>query len=92
MASEVRRVLAPGGVLMIQLYPFYLSEHGDHGWHRPSFEHLLTGVDETPDDAFLNRITLDELHWALFAADSTSARWSSSTTPSTSHRNCSTAA
>ena len=51
---------------MIQLYPFYLSEHGDHGWHRPSFEHLLTGVDETPDDAFLNRITLDELHRALF--------------------------
>ena len=67
MASEIRRVLAPGGVLMIQLYPFYLSEHGDHGWHRPSFEHLLTGVDETPDEAFLNRITLDELHGALFA-------------------------
>lgn len=67
MAREVRRVLAPGGVVMIQLFPFYLSEHGDHGWHRPSFEHLLTGVDETPDDAFLNRITLDELHRGLLA-------------------------
>jgi SAM-dependent methyltransferase len=67
MAREVRRVLAPDGVVMIQLYPFYLSEHGDHGWHRPSFEHLVTGVDETPDDAYLNRTTLDELHRALLA-------------------------
>ncbi len=67
MAREVRRVLAPRGIVMIQLYPFYLSEHGDHGWHRPSFAHLLSGVDETPDDAFLNRTTLDELHQALLA-------------------------
>jgi SAM-dependent methyltransferase len=67
MAREVGRVLAPGGVVMIQLFPFYFSEHGDHGWHRPSFEHLLTGVDETPDDAYLNRTTLDELHRALLA-------------------------
>jgi len=67
MAREVRRVLTADGVVMIQLFPFYFSEHGDHGWDRPSFEHLLTGVDETPDDAFLNRTTLDGLHHALLA-------------------------
>lgn len=67
MAREVRRVLAPNGVVMIQLFPFYLSEHGDHGWGRPSFAHLLTGRDETPDDAYLNRTTLDELHRSLLA-------------------------
>jgi ubiquinone/menaquinone biosynthesis C-methylase UbiE len=67
MARELRRVLVPGGIVMIQLFPFYFSEHGDHGWHRPSFEHLVTGVDETPDNAYLNRTTLDELHRALVA-------------------------
>lgn len=65
MCREVHRVLAPGGVLMIQLFPFYLSEHGDHGWHRASFAHLVSGCDETPDDAYLNRITLDDLHRAI---------------------------
>ena len=65
MVREVRRVLVPGGVVMIQLFPFYSSEHGDHGWDRPGFAHLVTGRDETPDDAFLNKITLDGLHRAL---------------------------
>jgi SAM-dependent methyltransferase len=67
ISRELCRVLTPDGVVMIQLYPFYLSEHGDHGWHRPSFEHLLTGHDETPGDAYLNRTTLDGLHRDLLA-------------------------
>jgi len=67
MAREVHRVLAPGGVVMIQLFPFYMSEHGDHGWHRPGFAHLVTGEDEPPGDAYLNRTTLDDLHRALLA-------------------------
>jgi SAM-dependent methyltransferase len=67
ISRELCRVLAPAGVVMIQLYPFYLSEHGDHGWHRSSFEHLLTGRDETPDDAYLNRTTLDGLQRDLLA-------------------------
>jgi SAM-dependent methyltransferase len=67
MCREVYRVLAPGGVVMIQLFPFYFSEHGDHGWHRTGFAHLVSGIDETPDDAYLNRITLDDLHRALLA-------------------------
>ena len=32
MAREIRRVLRPGGVLMLQLWPFYYSEHGAHLW------------------------------------------------------------
>jgi SAM-dependent methyltransferase len=66
LAKEMRRLLAPGGVVMIQLYPFYYSEHGDHGWTRPSFEHLSTGRDGT--DLPLNRITLDRLHKTLWTA------------------------
>jgi SAM-dependent methyltransferase len=63
MASEIRRILVPGGVAMIQVFPFYYSEHGDHGWARPPFAHLITGTDRS--DAQLNRITFDELHAAL---------------------------
>lgn len=29
---EVRRVLRPGGILFLQLWPFYSSEHGGHLW------------------------------------------------------------
>lgn len=63
MAREIRRILAPGGVAMIQLFPFYFSEHGDHGWERSSFEHLVSGQDR--ENVYLNRITLDGLHEAL---------------------------
>ncbi len=66
MALEIRRLLAPGGVAMVQLYPFYESEHGDHGWTRLPFEHLLTGQNGT--DLPLNRITLDGLHETLRVA------------------------
>lgn len=30
--KDVRRVLRPGGTLMIQLWPFYHSKHGSHLW------------------------------------------------------------
>lgn len=33
LLMEIRRVLRPHGVLMIQLWPFYFSEHGSHLWH-----------------------------------------------------------
>jgi SAM-dependent methyltransferase len=32
VALEISRILRPGGVLMIQLWPFYYSEHGGHRW------------------------------------------------------------
>lgn len=48
MAREIRRVLRPGGVLMLQLYPFYLSEHGAHlwRWFPEGFQHLLRPLEE----------------------------------------------
>jgi len=32
VAAEIRRVLRPDGVVMLQLWPFYNSEHGAHLW------------------------------------------------------------
>jgi ubiquinone/menaquinone biosynthesis C-methylase UbiE len=32
MATEIARVLRPDGYLMLQLWPFYDSEHGSHLW------------------------------------------------------------
>jgi ubiquinone/menaquinone biosynthesis C-methylase UbiE len=43
MLSEVARVLRPGGVLFLQLWPFFYSEHGGHLWphYEEPFPHLL---------------------------------------------------
>lgn len=43
MLSEVARVLKPGGLLFLQLWPFYYSEHGGHLWphYEEPFPHLL---------------------------------------------------
>jgi SAM-dependent methyltransferase len=48
MAREIRRILRPGGVLMLQLHPFYLSEHGPHlwKWFPKGFQHLLRSLEE----------------------------------------------
>ena len=32
LLRDVHRVLRPGGILMLQLWPFYHSEHGSHLW------------------------------------------------------------
>jgi ubiquinone/menaquinone biosynthesis C-methylase UbiE len=32
VAREIRRILTPGGVLFLQLWPFHPSEHGSHLW------------------------------------------------------------
>ena len=69
MAREIHRILAPHGVAMIQLYPFYDSEHGDHSWDSAPFRHLVTGTDDPAPGSFpLNRINLDELQAAFLAA------------------------
>jgi SAM-dependent methyltransferase len=41
--GEIRRVLRPGGVLMLQLWPFFDSQHGSHlmDWFPEGFVHLL---------------------------------------------------
>lgn len=34
MLREIRRILRPGGVLFLQLWPFYYSDRGSHLWPR----------------------------------------------------------
>lgn len=40
---EIHRILRPGGMLMIQLWPFFHSKHGAHlwDWYPEGFSHLL---------------------------------------------------
>jgi SAM-dependent methyltransferase len=42
MLSEISRVLKPDGILFLQLWPFYYSEHGGHLWphYDGEFPHL----------------------------------------------------
>ena len=66
VAREMRRLITPGGVALVQLFPFYLSEWGSHAFDQPRFTHLTTGYH--PEGVELNQITLDELHEAFRAA------------------------
>lgn len=48
VASEIRRVLRPDGVLMLQLWPFFHSEHGAHLWQsvpEPFIQHLRSDAE-----------------------------------------------
>ncbi len=48
---EVRRILRPSGVLMLQIWPLYFSEHGAHLWQclSGSFIHLLVDHADLED-------------------------------------------
>lgn len=48
MLGEIARVLKPGGVLFLQLWPFFFSEHGGHLWphYEEPFPHLLHTGEE----------------------------------------------
>jgi ubiquinone/menaquinone biosynthesis C-methylase UbiE len=45
---EIRRILRPEGVLMLQLWPFYYSSHGSHlwEWFPEPYHHLVQDDDE----------------------------------------------
>lgn len=48
VAGEIRRILRPDGVLMLQLWPFFHSEHGAHLWQsvpEPFIQHLRSGSE-----------------------------------------------
>jgi SAM-dependent methyltransferase len=48
VAGEIRRVMKPGGVLMLQLWPFFHSEHGAHLWQsvpEPFIQHLRSDTE-----------------------------------------------
>lgn len=42
MAAEIRRILRPDGVLFLQLWPFFHTQHGSHlqSWFPQGFTHL----------------------------------------------------
>jgi len=48
LLKEVRRILRKEGVLMIQLYPFFHSQHGSHlwPWYPEGFAQFLHTTDE----------------------------------------------
>ena len=48
LLAEIRRVIKPAGVLFLQLWPFFASEHGGHLWphYEGPFPHLLHRDDE----------------------------------------------
>lgn len=59
---EVRRILKPHGVLMLQLWPFYFSQHGSHlmDWFPEGFAHLLRPPPAVEDDVRGRAITNHE--------------------------------
>ena len=48
LLRDVRRVLRPGGVLFIQVWPLWFSEHGSHLW--PFFDETFVHLTKTPDE------------------------------------------
>jgi ubiquinone/menaquinone biosynthesis C-methylase UbiE len=48
LLRDVRRVLRPGGVLFLQVWPLWFSEHGSHLW--PFFDETFVHLTKTPDE------------------------------------------
>lgn len=48
MCREVLRILRPGGLLFLQLWPFYYSDRGSHlwEWYPAPFHHLTDRDDD----------------------------------------------
>ncbi len=48
LLGEIRRILKPDGVFLLQVFPFFLSEHGGHLWmhYDEAFPHLVHPRDE----------------------------------------------
>jgi len=67
VCAELARILVPDGTLMVQVYPFYFSQHGDNSVGEP-FTHLIEGEPAGPEGVVHNRITLDSLQHELIDA------------------------
>jgi 2-polyprenyl-3-methyl-5-hydroxy-6-metoxy-1,4-benzoquinol methylase len=48
LLAEIRRVLVPGGLLFVQIWPLFFSEHGSHlwQWFDEPFSHLRLDDEE----------------------------------------------
>jgi len=67
LLRDVRRVLRPGGVLFIQVWPLWFSEHGSHLW--PFFDETFVHLTKTPDQVMehlLGRIDDPALAQSMF--------------------------
>lgn len=59
VATEIRRVLRPGGVLFLQLYPFYRAQGGSHlsDWFSEPYHHLLEHEEDV-----VERMLASDIH------------------------------
>lgn len=63
--AEIRRVLRPDGVLFLQLWPFFHSQHGAHleEWYPDGFVQFQRGVDAIEADVLARA---EEEGWARY--------------------------
>jgi SAM-dependent methyltransferase len=66
---EARRILRPGGMLFLQLWPFYYSERGSHlwDWFPEGFHHLTQHEDEIRDG--MGVASPDAAEWPKYMFD-----------------------
>jgi SAM-dependent methyltransferase len=69
VAREMRRVLRPDGVLMVQVWPFYHSKHGSHlhQWFPEGFAQLLLRPEELA--AKVRQSPGDDPAWSEYLLD-----------------------
>ena len=69
VAREMRRVLRPDGVVMIQVWPFYHSEHGSHlaPWFPEGFAQLVLRPDELAEE--VRQAPGDDPAWSEYLLD-----------------------
>jgi SAM-dependent methyltransferase len=63
VAREIHRILVPGGLLFLQLWPFFPSQHGSHLW------------DWFPDGYVQHRHHDDEIKRRMDESDARDASW-----------------
>jgi ubiquinone/menaquinone biosynthesis C-methylase UbiE len=66
LLTEIQRVLVPNGLLFLQIWPLFFSEHGSHlwPWFDEPFPHLRLGEHEILSH-LRRRIGSDELAGAM---------------------------
>ena len=69
VAAEIRRILRPGGVLFLQLWPFYHSGRGSHlwDWFPETHHHLLEHEDDVVEQMLAG--DAHEAGWTRYMAD-----------------------
>jgi SAM-dependent methyltransferase len=59
--SEIHRILRPGGLMFLQIWPLYHSQRGSHlwNWYPDGWEHLLQTSNDLRSD-FVNNFEVEE--------------------------------